>query len=650
MKQSWRIWTGLALVLVLAGAVRFHDLTRSAVRSDEINFLNYVAMDQSLTALWKSPPWFNQIPLADSVPILWARLTGQAAGEAVIRQPFALLGWLTVAFCTAWMMRRRGPGAGLLLGVWMALLPYHVYHSREAYYYVLVMAFASGMTLRGADFMVRLRAGEELKARQYAEWAAWTLLACLSHMSVWVVAAVAWLLLGTAGWRGLADAARRRHAVAMGLVTAALGAGMIRWVLRALHEMRRAAADPSAHIGSAFDWVGPRVLPFFAGGANGAGLAMLAAVAAAFAWLLWRRRSRLFREDPLHGALAALAFFGLAGSYAYIFAAGGGDKAKLTYFAANLPVFLAWASLTLHRAFGEAGERRGLALDAAAAAVLAAVLAVPAWQVVRLGGKSTDYRAVRAWLDGQLSPGDAAIVDRWYEPWNEMRIYAPSNVFVTFTVPDEPYENYVGHDWRGVTRRVIEGNGAQAFIRLTRNHEQRMGLWTWPETWFRHRAVVTNTAGAWLRDTGFAPMEEFYTERNRVETEIFYDTHEDIAEKARRSGREAIGFFGRGWRLYKPWQQGDFADYRVLEDEAEMEVWNLGPAPARIRAEVTAAAMGGAQSVQAGGGPLRTFPAGQLTTQTFDLDLPPGAQVTSWRRRGPAGAVLVREIRFRSAP
>lgn len=650
MTKKWRIWAGLALVLVLAGAVRFHDLSRAAVRSDEINFLNYVAMDQSLAELWKNPPWFNQIPLADSVPIVWARLTRQAAGEAVIRQPFALLGWLTAAFCTAWMMRRRGAGAGLLLGVWMALLPYHVYHSREAYYYVLVMAFASGMSLRGADFMVRLRAGEELNVRHYAEWAAWALLACLSHMSVWVVAAVTWLLLGAAGWRGLADAARRRHAVAMGLVTAALGAGMIRWVLRALHEMSRAAADPSAHIGSAFDWVGPRVLPFFAGGANGVGLALLAAVAAAFAWLLWRRRSRLFREDPLHGALTALAFFGLAGSYAYIFAAGGGDKAKLTYFAANLPVFLAWAALTLHRAFGLTGERRGLALDAAAAGVVAAVLAVPAWQVARLGGKSTDYRAVRVWLDEHLPPGDTAIVDRWYEPWNEMRIYAPSNVFVTFTVPDEPYDNYVGHDWRGVTRSVIERNGAQAFIRLTRNHEQRMGLWTWPETWFRHRAVVTNTAGAWLRDTGFAPMEEFYTERNRVETEIFYDTREDIADKARGAGREAIGFFGRGWGLYKPWQQGDFADYRVLQNEAAMEVWNLGASTARVRAEVTAAAMGGAQTVQAGEGPPRTFPAGQLTTRTFDLDLTPGAQTVSWRRRGPDGAVLVREIRFRPAP
>ena len=37
-------WIGtLALVLVLAGIFRFCDLSHAAVRSDEINFLNYVA-------------------------------------------------------------------------------------------------------------------------------------------------------------------------------------------------------------------------------------------------------------------------------------------------------------------------------------------------------------------------------------------------------------------------------------------------------------------------------------------------------------------------------------------------------------------------------------------------------------------------------
>ena len=110
MKKNWLGWGSVALALVLAGAVRFHDLSRAAVRSDEIAFLFRAQQNQSLVELWKTPPWFNQIPLADSVPVVWARLTRQTVDEGVLRQPFALLGWLTVAFCAGWMMRRRPCG------------------------------------------------------------------------------------------------------------------------------------------------------------------------------------------------------------------------------------------------------------------------------------------------------------------------------------------------------------------------------------------------------------------------------------------------------------------------------------------------------------------------------------------------------------
>ena len=649
MDNRWIKIGALGLVLALAAAVRFADLSRSAVRSDEINFLNYVERNQSLVDLWKTPPWFNQIPLADSVPIVWARLTRQAAGEAVIRQPFALLGWLTVAFGALWATRRRGLGAGLLLGAWLAVLPFHVYHSREAYYYVLAMFFAAGMVWRGADFAAKLRGGGRLLAREYAEWTLWTLLACMGHMSAWVVAGVAWLVLAASGFLGSAAAERKRHGMAMGIVTAALALGMIRWVLRALYEMQRAAANPDAHIASAFDFVGPRVLPFFAGGANAIGVAILAAAVAAAGWVFWKSRGRPGRGDPLYGSLAWLALGGLAGSYFYISAVGGGEKAKLAYFAANLPAFLAFAACSFDRAFSGAGAGRRLALDAGVAAALVALLAVPAWQVTRLEGKTTAYRALRAWLDANLAPGDAVLVDRWYEPWNEMARYAPSNVFVTFTVPDEPYESYVGYNWRKTTQTAIERNGAQAFIRLARNHEKRMGLWTWPEKWFARRAVVTNVAGVWLRDTGFAPMEEFYSETNRVETEIFYDTHDDVAERAKASGKDAAWFFGAGWRLFKPWQQGDFSDYRVLEGGATMEVRNLRGVPLKLRGTVVAAAMGEPQTVRIGEQSPLAFPAGQLAEKNFELDLPPGIHALEWKNLSRGGALLVRDFRLERA-
>lgn len=646
MDNRWIKIGALGLVLALAAGLRFADLSRSAVRSDEINFLNYVERNQSLVDLWKTPPWFNQIPLADSVPIVWARLTRQDAGEAVIRQPFALLGWLTVAFGALWATRRRGLGAGLLLGAWLAILPFHVYHSREAYYYVVVMLFAAGMVWRGADFAVRLRSGEKLLAREYAEWTLWTLLACMGHMSAWVVAGVAWLVLAGSGWSGQSAAGRKRHGVAMGLVAAALAVGMIRWVLRALYEMKRAAADPSAHIGSAFDFVGPRVLPFFVGGANAIGIAILAAALAAAGWVFWKSRGRPGRGDPLYGTLAWLALGGLAGSYFYIAAVGGGDKAKLAYFAANLPAFLAFAAFSFDRAFSGAGAGRRLALDAGAAVTLVVLLAVPAWQVTRLEGKTTAYRALRAWLDANLAQGDAVVVDRWYEPWNEMARYAPSNVFVTFTVPDEPYDNYVGYNWRKTTQTAFERNGAQAFIRIARNHEKRAGLWTWPEKWFAHRAVVTNAAGVWLRDTGFAPMEEFYSETNRVATEVFYDTHADVAARARTAGQDAVWFFGAGWRLFKPWQQGDFSDYRVLEGEGAMEIHNLRDEPVELTGEIVAAAMGGEQRVRIGELAPLAFPDGRLERRTFALELPPGVRILRWKKLGAGGALLVRDFRL----
>mgnify|MGYP001102392549 CR=1 FL=1 len=648
---KWPFALAFAAVVALAFAARFMDLGHSAVRSDELNMLHYAQGGATLQGLWTDPPWLNQIPLADSIPVLWAKAQpGRTADEKMIREPFALLGLLTVAFCMAWTLRRRGIGAGVLAGVWMAVVPFHVYHSREAYYYTLLMWFASGMALRGADFMVRLKATGSLKAREYAEWTAWALMACLSHMAAWVVAGMTGLLLATSGWSALKAAERKRHAWAMGIVAVSLGAGMSRWLWRAVLEMQRTAATSTGHIGSAFDWIAPRVLPFFSGGANAAGIGILAAAGAAAAWLLWRSRGRPGREDPLYGAVLRIAACGLLATYAYIFFVGGGEKAKLVYFSANFPVFLVWAAMTLDKAFARAGGKRQPWLDAGAAALIAGLLAFPSWQVTRLDGKPTAYRPIRAWLDANLPKGDVVLIDRWLEPWNEMATYAPSNVTVTFTVPDDPYENYVRFNWRQATKAQIERNGAQAFIRIARNQEKLMGPWTWPETWFHHRAVVTNEAGLWLRDTGFAPMEEFYSETNRVLTEIFYDTHEEIAERERAAGRDSVHFFGEGWKLFKPWQQGDFTDYRVLEGEGVLSIHNLRGEPLRAKAVVVAAAMGGNQVVKIGDQPPLTFAAQQFESRSFELELPQGVHSLRWQNLGRGGALLVREFRLERIP
>ncbi len=266
-----------------------------------------------------------------------------------------------------------------------------------------------------------------------------------------------------------------------------------------------------------------------------------------------------------------------------------------------------------------------------------------------MAGKPTPYRALAATLDEVLEEGDTAIVDRWFEPWNEMAVYPPEKAVAWFTVPDEPYENYVRGRWRETTQRYFEEGRGLAFVRLSRNHEARMGLWTWPERWFAHRTVVTNEAGAWLAKTGYAPMEEFYLNSSRVQVEVFYDTREEAAEKVLAKGREGVAFFGAGWRLVKPWQQGDWRDYRVLEGagaKGTVEVWRTkGAAKKTCRVAVTGTGVGGETTVRAGRGGLMRFRPGEISTQVFEEALEGGENEMEFAVVGGPGGVGVLEVR-----
>lgn len=644
-------WGLLGACLALAVGLRLADLSRVATRSDEMNFLRYAAEGVSSVELWKNPPFQNQMPLADSIAILWAQAQPRRAVDAgLVREPFALFGAMTLITCVAWLWRRRGWRAAMLGTVWLGLSPFLVYHSREAYYYAVGMFFSTGMVLASVGLLERLERRAPLSAWDWTIWAAWVCVSCLCHMAIWALAGALALLLWVAGWNALRGPARRQFFFRSSVVYGLLLLAMSRWIWRAIGEIVRVSKDPTiAHIGNPFSWMAPRILPVFFGGANAVGVGLLAATLGASVWA-WRCRRN---GTPAAGAarmdgLSRAVWLGFAAMLVYVGMTGGG-AGKWVYFSAAAPVLLVWAVCGWDRFWSLWGGRAQAWGMAGCTVAVAGLLALPAWKVTQLDGKPAAYRHIQQWLDENLSPGDVAIVDRWYEPWNEMALYAPSNVTVTFTVPDEPYEQYVGLNWRKTTQSLFERNGAQAFIRIARNHEKRAGLWSWPEKWFAHRAVVTNAAGVWLRDTGFAPMEEFYSETNRVATEIFYDTHADVAARARAAGQDAVWFFGAGWRLFKPWQQGDFTDYRVLEGEGAMEIHNLRDVPVKFAGEIVAAAMGGEQRVRIGDAAPLAFPEGRLERRTFALELSPGVQTLRWKKLGAGGALLVREFRLARA-
>jgi len=616
-------WLIVGVVALLALVVRFYELDRSAVRSDEINFLNLAAQKQSVAQLWKNPPWMNQIPLADSVAVVWHWVRPGTPNEQSVREPFALIGWLTVVGCMIWLTRRRGLAAGVMVGIWMGLLPFHVYQSREAYYYVVVMAFASGLTLYSADLIARLRTRAPLNVRAYVIWTAWAIATCLTHMSTWVIAAILWILLLLEGSTKVTPAIRRRHVMHLMASGGVIAVVMLRWIWRAYLETQK-VSQADGHLGGAFGWVGLRVIPFFTAGANAIGVTVslvLLMCLVGMTMVGFRRKNHM--RDPLFGALTIIVLAGFAAAYTYIGLVGGG-AAKISYFTALLPVFLVWACYLLDRLASLLPGKLAAVTPVAISLALTGVLLMPAWMVTRLDGKPVPYKVIRSWLDEHLDPGSVVVVDRWYEPWNEMARYAPSNVVVTFTVPDEPYEYYRQLQWRDVTRAAIESGRVQAFIRLTRNHENREGLWTWPESYFAKKAVLKNEAGLWARENGYAANEDFYAANtNRLIAEIFYDLHEDAVARLRRNNTDGFVFFGPGLTYMKSGPMGarlqtqQFMDWRVMEKQGELNLFNATDLPFTVMVAVSAVSPNGSKLVDAGSYGKFKFSGGQLQQWRF---------------------------------
>jgi hypothetical protein len=331
------------------------------------------------------------------------------------------------------------------------------------------------------------------------------------------------------------------------------------------------------------------------------------------------QKRSLPHRDYVYDSLTLLICAGFAALYAYVGAVGGG-VAKITYFSVLLPAFLTWVAYTLDVVAASLSGTWPMVARLAIPGVVVALFAQPAWMITRLEGKPVPYKKIREWLDDNLDPGSVAVVDRWLEPWNEMARYAPSKVFVTFTVPDEPYETYRQLRWRDVTEEFIERGGAQAFIRLTRNHENRDGLWTWPERHFARRAAITNDAAAWLRRHGYDALEPYSSSSgHQLTTEIFYDLRSDVVARKRAAGERFALFYDETLRYEKSGPLGifrvqtqQFMDWRVLSQSGTFDVFNLTEKEQRALVKLRGAAPAGPKVVIGPGGEQKEFNAGEL--------------------------------------
>ena len=107
-------------------------------------------------------------------------------------------------------------------------------------------------------------------------------------------------------------------------------------------------------------------------------------------------------------------------------------------------------------------------------------------------------------------------------------------------------------------------------------------------------------------------------------------------------------FFGAGWRLVKPWQHGDWRDYRLLEGagaKGKVEVWRKnGAAKKACRVSVTGTGVGGEATVRAGREGLMRFRPGEISTQVFETVLEGGRNDMEFSLVGGTSGVAVLDV------
>ena len=149
-------------------------------------------------------------------------------------------------------------------------------------------------------------------------------------------------------------------------------------------------------------------------------------------------------------------------------------------------------------------------------------------------------------------------------------------------------------------------------------------LWTFPETgpWpevcelFAHCQTVTNRAGLRLAQLGlFDQIDPSvpYSSDPFTAT-VYYNLPEDVVTRARAEGHTAVVLFSKGWKTvstrdYRPW--------RLLQNEAVVEVWNLTDTPQKVSFVLHGVAAGGAKQVELDGGEKKLFQNGQMTDWIF---------------------------------
>lgn len=629
----------LAVVLAFAAGLRLFHLGVPSFRADTMLFFDichrpvsgWVIFSQWMELMGRTA----QFPFSLAITKFFIDVCHLEPTAFAIRLPNALFGVLTVLLMYMTGRQMAGRAFGLLLALVLAVNPFHIQLSREAYFY---SAMLLGVTLQAWACLWAYRhrrQSDRFPVHFHAMTLVGFLLMTYSHVSGWWVGAfftpfLGWIL-GRRAWQTPRTRADFRwwltYTLLAGIPLLFVSWGLPYFIKDSLSpetkaESKRVMGGLQTPLVS-FVW---QLVKSAAWGATPLRASFLVFTGMITMAGLVLNRGR-FRRAWI------MTLFLLGGFMIYclsLFAAGSYYGQR--HVAYLLPLFLSvlcygvWhaSSFAFLRSAGiPPAWRRVPAYLLAGAAVALSIH--PAWLSTQLTGKPAPYAEIARWCDTHLPARTLVLVERWLDPWNELRVHNSTNVIFTFTVPSEPADVFTNLNWPGTAKEFFAHFPDAAYLEYKSSERTRMGVVS--NVFFTRSVAFTNEAGVKLARIGMAYRDEFYDPAtNLLVCTIYYNTREDVIRHAREQGQSTLMLYEPSWGYVKLWQQlRDFRDWRILEDTATLDAYNLGPETNTVTLAIRGMAANGSKHVRIGTLGQANFQKNQLMEWRIErISLSPG--------------------------
>ncbi|MFA7368226.1 MAG: hypothetical protein WC334_01150 [Kiritimatiellales bacterium] len=630
----------LLFLLLFGGAfLRFAALGQASLQIDNLLFWDILNRDVSAGQIFFQ--WMDLVGVtAQLSPVpaaakLFIDLFQLPLSFKTMILPFALCGVLAVA--VAYMAGREfgGRRMAVLLAAMTAFSPMCIQMSREAYFYAPVL-FGSFLALWAAGISGRLLKGQAVPRYFHFVNAAAFLVMTWSSPSTWSYAFLfAGFNMALFGWQVIRYRRHAADAVVLTVTYLLIGLPLLLapW---GVNQILQFTADGETRE----YWI-----KVFQGERNESQWQKVWPVFSAYAW----------GYTPFRQFFSALVLFlGLAccitgfcrnrvviglGSISVavlIFNMMAVEKSVwffgITRVVPLVPFYLMILSVGLLYPFEKLRSSRRYAFTLLLPVIGFGLWIKPDALIPAMTGIPKPYAEIAAWADETLPEDTPVVTERFFTAYNEFRVHAPKKVQFVSTVPNQIPEQYNGLQFRKRTLQFFKDNPGSAFF-------EEKHLWDrpdpgpWPEVreLFARSQTVTNLAGMKLAEMGlfyrgdpkYALSAEYFT------VTIYYNLPEDVAARARAEGHTAVVLFSKGWKTVST---RDYRIWRLLQNEASFEVWNLTDIPQKASLLFHGVAVGGAKQVAMDGGDKKIFQNGQLTDWTSEpVTLVPGKNLLTLR-------------------